>query len=76
VSFLRYQCRRCSHERAASSLEVEFGRVVCPQCGGTCDPTPREQQRINAVRQRAAVRRAFAARFNAGFDVLESAGER
>jgi hypothetical protein len=72
---MRYQCRRCSHERTASPLEVEFGRVVCPQCGGTCDPTPREQQRLNAMRLRVAVKQAFTARFNAGFDVLESAGE-
>lgn len=32
-------------------------RVVCYQCGGTCDPTPEENKRILTVRELARQQR-------------------
>jgi len=35
-----YICRRCGAVRHATADELEFGRVLCGMCGGTCDPSP------------------------------------
>ena len=48
-----HQCRRCQRAREATNKEIEFGRVVCWWCGGTCDPTDRE------LRRQAVARLAF-----------------
>jgi transcription initiation factor TFIIIB Brf1 subunit/transcription initiation factor TFIIB len=34
-----YICRRCGAVRHATADELEFGRVLCGLCGGTCDPS-------------------------------------
>lgn len=46
-----YQCRRCDAKCDPSWEEVQFGRIVCAFCGGTCDPTPQEQKKLNLLRQ-------------------------
>lgn len=50
-----YVCRRCGAKRTATWKETQscFGRVICYQCGGTCDPTPAENKRILTVRELA-----------------------
>ena len=62
-----YRCRRCEREQDASYEEREFGRVVCPFCGGTCDPTPKEQRRLDTVRSGAREQRIREVRYSVGF---------
>jgi len=62
-----YRCRRCDREKDASYEEREFGRVYCPYCGGTCDPTPKEQRRLGTVRSRSREQDIRNVYYNAGF---------
>ena len=62
-----YICRRCETIRDATWKEIEFGRIVCYQCGGTCDPTAAEQRRINTVGVVAREQAIRQARFSAGW---------
>lgn len=61
-----YQCRRCE-KLIEANPNVYTKRVVCYWCGGTCDPTPREQSRINHVRQLAKEQRLKEIRYSCGY---------
>lgn len=40
-------CRDCRHAVVAPShTEQEFGRIFCPNCGGTCDPNVATTRRL------------------------------
>lgn len=45
-----YVCRRCGSLQQASPSERMFGRIVCPMCGGTCDPNKYELASLDARR--------------------------
>lgn len=52
VKIQEYRCRDCAEVTIASFAEIEFGRVVCAKCGGTCDPTDAALAAQSAIRLR------------------------
>ena len=44
-------CRDCGAVRRASAAELEFGRVFCAVCGGTCDPCDRAIRDLEKCRE-------------------------
>ena len=70
----RYQCRRCDAFCDPSWEAVNFGRVICAFCGGTCDPTPQEQRKLNLLRQLKHDQDFRAAYFAAGFGTNQIVG--
>lgn len=45
----RYICRRCGKGKDPSWQEVEFGRVFCNTCRGTCDPSDKELTQLKTL---------------------------
>lgn len=70
---MNYICRRCDAKRTATWKETQscFCRVVCYQCGGTCDPTPEENRRILTIRERARQQRLQVIRNQFGYGEKE-----
>lgn len=46
-----FKCRNCGEERDATANERKFGRVVCYNCGRTCDPTEKELRHLAAIQR-------------------------
>ena len=70
----RYQCRRCDAKCDPSYEEVNFRRIVCAFCGGTCDPMPAEQRKLNLLRQLKNDQDFRAAYYAAGFGTNQLIG--
>lgn len=45
-----YICRRGEKATHPSDHQHETGRIICPYCGGTCDPSPKKQRELLRVR--------------------------
>lgn len=56
-----YICRDCRSKTTGTQHQIFVTRrVVCPGCGGTCDPSPKLKKRIDKMYKRLLDREAAA----------------